>query len=270
MKTETDTKQIIEEHNRLFELDWDMVRSTENFELVPKKYSFGTRNTYVPKNPGCNESLQNSRGISIEQRKLNDVSSLEGHILKTQDSISVLSDADKLRIEELDNIILDKGLEAHKKRFCEIGFRMPKLLKRYLAHGYSSATGYDISNYNVLVGKYLGYDCHVLDLNEHSHSISISENEKYDVLVCYHVLEHTFDPQRSLEKILSLIKPGGILHIEVPIEPGMPRLRYGHLIAMENGDLRKILENSSMLIVHSSNKSHTAGVPIERIAAIKG
>ena len=43
-----------------------------------------------------------------------------------------------------------------------------------------------------------------------------SSNEKFDVVWCSHVLEHTADPNAFLKKAQTLLAPRGLLYVEVP------------------------------------------------------
>lgn len=263
-------KDLIEKHNELFraeEENWNSVRSEDNFVLVPKEYRFGKRNTYVPKHNKNNELLQSSRGVSVSSQELSftDDATFENYISSVENSLNVLDDADLLRISELKSFLIKEGIET-KGKFCEIGFRIPKLLKYYKSIGYEVA-GFDISSFNVSIAKFLDYDCEVMDLNDVT--ASSVKTEAYDLLVCYHVLEHTFDPLKSFSLLASTLKDNGILHIETPVEPGIPRLRYGHLIALEDGDLKKIVEISGLRVANYSTVAHPGGPRIERIIAIK-
>lgn len=49
--------------------------------------------------------------------------------------------------------------------------------------------------------------------------------EKFDVITLFHTLEHMFDPRMVLEKIYSLLNPGGVVLIEVP-NMGSPFSRW--------------------------------------------
>ena len=42
------------------------------------------------------------------------------------------------------------------------------------------------------------------------------QDEFFDAITCFHVLEHIDDPVSSIEKAMQLVKPGGILVFEVP------------------------------------------------------
>lgn len=51
--------------------------------------------------------------------------------------------------------------------------------------------------------------------------------ESFDFIRLSHVLEHTYDPLQSLKKIFTLLKPGGIVYIEVPNAIGVGAEIYG-------------------------------------------
>lgn len=258
-------QEIKNEYEKLVTLrgenNWAGVRSITNFELKPIQYQFGTRNTYVPIDVELNKHLQDSRGNGIS-----DGQTFESYISSITKSVAELDVPDKLRISELDLIIKsleEAGVQIKTDSLCEIGFRNPHLLLHYLGK-FQKVVGYDISEINVQIGKSLGYDCRIWDINDVNHNAE----SKYDVVMCYHVLEHTHDPVGSLKKIREAMISGSLLHIEVPIEPGVPRLNYGHLIALEKGDLLQMLLLSGFEPQSISSQTHPGGPEIERISAL--
>jgi SAM-dependent methyltransferase len=40
--------------------------------------------------------------------------------------------------------------------------------------------------------------------------------EKFDVITCFDVLEHLYDPLRVMDKVAKWLKPGGIFYVQVP------------------------------------------------------
>jgi SAM-dependent methyltransferase len=257
-------KDIEKRHAELLSLrsnnNWSDVRTSRKFKLKPIEYGFGTRNTFVPIEKKFNEDLQDSRGNSV-----NDDQTLEDYISNIKNSVTKLNDADVLRITELENLINKNQIEIFGKKgksICEIGFRNPKLLNFYKSK-IEKTVGFDISKINVDVANELGFNCHVWDLND----LTFSHEDKFDLAICYHVLEHTFDPLASLKVIKSNLNKDAILHIEVPIEPGVPRINFGHLIALEFYDLKNMLEICQFQILNISHKTHPGGPEIERIIA---
>ena len=71
-----------------------------------------------------------------------------------------------------------------------------------------------------------------LDLADHIFQTSINKDIKFiadieiiapasiDVVICHHVLEHTYAPLETLKKIKSILKPNGKLLLYVPVEEG--------------------------------------------------
>lgn len=47
-----------------------------------------------------------------------------------------------------------------------------------------------------------------------------SESEKYDFIICNHVLEHIIDDKTAIKNLYKLLKPGGNAIVTVPILPG--------------------------------------------------
>lgn len=241
--------------------NWSDVRNVDKFDLRPIQYVFGTRNTFVPKVQGSNVDLQDSRGNAIVLDQ-----SFDDYIDKIRKAAEEIEESDYVRLSEL-NVVFDalskEGVNVSKETLCEVGFRNPRLLNFY-KRTFNRVVGYDISEINVRVGNLLGYDCALWDLNDPKST----PPDQFDVVLCYHVLEHTYDPVTSLKSIKNIMKPGGILHVEIPIEPGTPRLNFGHLIALESGDLKNMLEICGFEPQSLSNVTHTGGPVIERITAI--
>lgn len=77
---------------------------------------------------------------------------------------------------------------------------------------------------------------------------------KHDVIILLHVLEHLYDPERVLEKLVSHLKPGGIIIGGFPVLPHFlvaywqKRLRIimgsnGHVSAFSPQRIRKMAKN---------------------------
>src|SRR5690606_21766224 len=71
-----------------------------------------------------------------------------------------------------------------------------------------------------------GMDCHVVDYGCRTPLSGIhyrgpdlqGVGEEYDLAICNHVLEHVADPIRELQAVRSVLAPGGVLFVEVPLE----------------------------------------------------
>jgi hypothetical protein len=53
----------------------------------------------------------------------------------------------------------------------------------------------------------------------------------------------------AIRKIFEEMQHESYFHVEVPIEPGIPRLEYAHLFAFEKNDLQKMLEEAGFEIL---------------------
>jgi SAM-dependent methyltransferase len=81
----------------------------------------------------------------------------------------------------------------------------------------------------------------------------------FDAVVMRHVLEHLHDPQKDLDLINDLLKPGGYLLIEVPNYDSIERRLFGkfwsgyhaprHLFLPDTKSLKKLLEESKFNII---------------------
>jgi len=96
--------------------------------------------------------------------------------------------------------------------------------------------------------------------------------ELFDVVYCSQVLEHSLEPHSFVEQANSVLRPGGLLHIDVPNHRSLTALlrklnpwshQYGflqpphHLIAYHTGTLSSLLQHHGFsvrkLTVHQNN-----------------
>ena len=147
------------------------------------------------------------------------------------------------------------------KSVAEIGFRTPRLLKYYLEREYAYAIGYDVLEANVIAAQFLGYNADVYDLNECEKDLDL---KNIDLVLAYHVLEHVSDPHKAIKKISESMSPDSHFHVEIPIEPGIPNIRYCHLFPFESGDIRWMLEDAGFQVLTFSMQTHPDGPVVER------
>ena len=83
------------------------------------------------------------------------------------------------------------------------------------------------------------------------------------------MLEHLSDPLKAIKKIHNSMTPGAYFHVEVPIEPGLPNIRYGHMFPFEPSDLEKMLYMAGFVTLTASNNTHKGGCSVERYFALK-
>jgi hypothetical protein len=203
------------------------------------------------------EMLQASRGITIEKEHASIdvlVSDIEKNQLKVIES-------DLVRINELEKLLETHGFKVNT--LAEMGFRIPRLLNHYKSNGVEAVKGYDVVNLNVLVGQKMGFDVKNKDFND-VESLDLSDLKDVDILLSYHVMEHLSRPDLTIEKIYDNMKKGALMHVEVPIEPGGPMLRYGHLFPFHKGDMKRFLESADFEVISFSEETHPGGPAIER------
>jgi len=234
------------------------VRSIEgNYETIMRKYSFGTRKTLSPVKleDDTYSKLQQSRGLGLEENDTTD-----SFLDRAIDSLEKLQDSDVLRIQEIMS-----HLAESPKKIAELGFRIPKIQKYFSERG-TSGIGYDVSDISLLVGKALGYDVRFYDFNS---SKGVLNLEGCDLVVSYHMLEHISDPMCAVNQIYEKMDVGSIFHVEIPIEPDGPRIRYAHLFPFHEGDMEAMLVEAGFKILNKSTRPHRGGPQIERFIAKK-
>lgn len=257
-----DLKDIHEKVEELLEVkgkdNWASVRSVEgNYEVIMREYSFGTRKTLNPINleNSTYSRLQQSRGLALNEDDTTDV-----FLKRAIESLDKLIDSDHVRLSEISYF-----LTSMPAKFAELGFRIPKLQKFFEARG-AKAIGYDISDISLLVGKSLGYDVRFYDFNSQEGFLDLSG---CDLVASYHMLEHVSDPLRAIHKIYEKMDNGCIFHVEIPVEPDGPRIRYAHLFPFHDNDLGLMLREAGFQIINKSTQTHINGPQIERYVAKK-
>lgn len=201
------------------------------YEFITKKYSFGNRQIAIPKLKQTIEDLQSIRGITIDVDAIKE-NNLEKITKKVEQYHSL--DCER-RMKHLLKFAKDKEV------YYEIGFRSVDSLKLAQKH-FENVSGCDITPLAIAVAQQLKFNVFRHDLMSDDR-IPTQDNFP-DIIVAYHVLEHTFCPEKCIQKIIDISKLGTILHLEVPIQPGKPQVRYGHLFSFEKNDLKVLLKET--------------------------
>lgn len=99
----------------------------------------------------------------------------------------------------------------------------------------------------------------------------------YDLVTIRHVLEHLLDPVAAVKIIRPLVKPEGLLHIEVPDVTDVPAtispfLHYEHMNSFTPDTLRLTLERGGFeILLHESANDNPEGsgfaYPVQRVLA---
>lgn len=243
----------------LSESDWQQQRSHNNYQLVPVKFEFGVRLTYQPIQDDSHlyEDLQGSRGLSLT------VESFQALVNTVKDQIITINEIDQIRMAELEKFSSLETIFDVQKDFFELGFRQPKLLNYYANH-FRNARGCDVVQNNVNVGQELGFSVERANLNKEIPSLKDCR-----LIISYHVFEHLFNPLDTMKKLHEAMDVGSLLHIEVPTEPGIPRLQYGHVFSFHSGDLGKMLTLCGFEVLEDNEHRHHTQPEIQRCLAKK-
>ena len=252
-------KNMEEEVDRLVSLkgkdNWAKIRTSDNFNLIQRNYSFGIRYCYEKKEKDdpVYVDLQSSRGIGILEDD-----SIERILSQIDDSMK-LSEADLVRINEIETIRDHPELDLKKNEhtgFVELGFRVPKLMKYYKENYGASVWGYDISPLSVSTTKSLGYDARTYDFSDCSKKLDL---KGASLVVSYHMLEHLSDPLVAIRKIYESMDSAAFFHVEIPIETGFPRIQSAHMFPFHPSDIAHMLVESGFNILTKSNQKTRSG-----------
>jgi len=243
--------------------------NSKYYELVELNFSFGTRKCFKKKNQEEYELLQGSRGGSCPLE--GDKNYSEDIEILMQEPIEEIKEPnyrDYIRIKELENVSNSEEYPEFDlsplKSFVELGFRVPRLMKYYKEQG-MTAFGYDVLDLNIATGKYLGYDARRYDFDDCSEDLDLDA----DLVVSYHMLEHVTNPLIAVKKVYESMNKGAFFHVEIPIEPGTPNIRYCHMFPFEPKDMAHMLIEAGFRVLTVSNSTHEGGQHIERYLAVK-
>lgn len=108
-----------------------------------------------------------------------------------------------------------------------------------------------------LMERFSKSGCHCF-LTDYSESVSafvekigcslrdVPKGQKFDVVVCSHVVEHLADPGATLSGLAERLQPSGVLYVEVPFEvwrePPLPREPVTHVNFFTPDSLRYLME----------------------------
>jgi 2-polyprenyl-3-methyl-5-hydroxy-6-metoxy-1,4-benzoquinol methylase len=147
----------------------------------------------------------------------------------------------------------------------ELGFRTPTWMEYFRQKGVKFI-GYDVVRFNILRAKALGYDARYYDFDNCDPDLDLSEG---DLIMCYQMLEHLSDPYTTLLKIYSSMKSGAYLHAEIPIEPGFPRVKFGHMFPFGQNDLQNMVTHAGFRLIGWSPVAWPDAPEILRVFCVK-
>jgi SAM-dependent methyltransferase len=106
------------------------------------------------------------------------------------------------------NFLRFKNKEAD---ILDIGCATGGLLEIFFTHGYHNVVGSEISEKCCEIVNKKGIEC----INSDIENLQI--NKKFDLIILSSVLEHLTDLNKAMKKVKSLLKPRGLLFIEIPM-----------------------------------------------------
>lgn len=140
-------------------------------------------------------------------------------------------------------IKLSAGYIHHNAECLDIGTRTGYAIDALKDMGFAKITGVDCAEINVIFAQM--HKKNVIWADAHSLSKFVPK-ANFDYCLLLHVLEHCHAPLQVLIETYKVMKMGGVLHIEVPIEEKLETLRYGHAFIFKTPFvLRKMLTDLS-------------------------
>ena len=237
----------------------------EIFEVIEIDFPFGKRTCLRKKAQESYLMLQKSRGGSVSLEKDLDLVTNIEYVRKNSE---FLEEFDQLRyneLKEIERLGVAKPLTG-SSTFAELGFRVPRLLKHFQDKHGMIVRGFDVIDANIAAAQLLGYDARKYDFNECQGELALDD---VGLVVSYHMLEHVTNPLAAVKKIFNSMKPGGGFHVEIPVEPGVPNVRYCHMYPFHPEDMGKMLEIAGFQIHTVANAVPDGGPWVERYFAVK-
>jgi SAM-dependent methyltransferase len=162
------------------------------------------------------------------------------------------------------------GKNDRKPRSLDVGCGAGRLTKAFHKNGWE-AVGVDVSQKAIGMGINAGLDLRTIELGHSSLGL-------FDVITCFHVLEHVRSPKFFLSQCTAHLSENGYLLIEVPDYGSRRALRMGknwpylypsiHLYQFTSQTLRNYLECTKFRVI-KTRRVHGKG-PLENPASHAG
>jgi len=248
----------IQKYNELSARKWDDIKDPGTYDYRLIEYPFGTRKVAIASDR--TKILQAARGQAFGT----DINSYESYVEKYKKDSNEFHEFDKFRALEILSLQEKNHLKLDKEKFFyEYGFRSTAVLS-FWKNYFNNVKGCDVVNPCINASRDLGYDTELIDLN-----MQVPNLDNVGLLGAYHVLEHLSDPFDVIKRTYDALPYDAIFHVEIPIEPDGPRIRYGHLFPFHTGDLYSMLIHTGFQVIGYTDKSLPGGPAIERAVAIK-
>jgi 2-polyprenyl-3-methyl-5-hydroxy-6-metoxy-1,4-benzoquinol methylase len=224
----------------LLDNKWDHHRNSyfEYLEVERINTHFGEKVALRIKDKQKYYDLQASRGIPFQDKDIDD-------FLRDIDNYGIrYAEQDDVRLRELLSLNFDKHINI-----LEFGVRDGNFLMRLRECGFHNLFGLDCVKLSALFCKKRGLNVVHCDAAEAEQHFS---PESFDLIIMYHMLEHTTRPLDIIKIVYNLLKRNGVLHIEIPIEYTPPNVRYAHCYNFLDKELQYFLREANFEIVSQS------------------
>lgn len=115
-----------------------------------------------------------------------------------------------------------------------------------------------------------GHNCHLVDFPGNpisgiiylgSDLAAIDDDQRFDLVILSHVLEHLVDPAKTVREVRRLVVPGGLLYVEVPLEiwkqPPLPEEPVTHINYFTEDSVRILLERANYRVARCETGTYT-------------
>ncbi len=185
----------------------------KKYELVKRKLRGGDESRSVVKCLSCGMQQLFPLPSIEEDKKFYNINAHDKEITPQYDIQGLY---DKFKYYNLSHVryLIDFGIKKEWKMLdvaCGYGFFISMMREKgYIFDGIEISD--DRSQYCLQYNP----EMRLYRLNLLEDSIPIDLMGKYDLLTMFHLLEHLTDPLLYLEKLRKLLKPGGLLFVELP------------------------------------------------------
>ena len=161
---------------------------------------------------------------------------------------------------------ITKYIESDEVKLLDVGCSMGATLAAAERLGWQ-ATGVDVSQTAVDAGRRIGLDCHTI--NDYRLPF---DDECFDVVTSWHVIEHVADVRQTLTEWMRVVKPGGILVLETPDSQCWKARRQGaryrkfwpkeHLYTFTRSNMCSLLEQVGFEVLPSRIMGNPKTLPL--------
>ena len=151
-----------------------------------------------------------------------------------------------------------KNLSPNKK-ILDIGCGYGSFLVKAKTMGFN-VSGMDFDNLKVHIAQKKGLEN--ISVSNFKEFYKKNHDKKYDIITCFHILEHLENPKEFVQMINNLLLPGGLFFIELPNKNRKLKESSGimdypphHLTRWSANSLKILLSNENFKVVFNNTPS---------------